>query len=321
MPLPTNNKGAECGSPCSSKGIPILTLRGRFSLSHRAHPQPRRGVTAVGDSRGAPHRGWERRRDGARRGTALQAAPSLYLRGTPSERPRRGSRTPRIAAGARGSPATRPAALTCLRDNAEPQPEGQRANSLHLRGCGRFGTVRSGAERPAPELCSRRSPAAATRGGGRGGSTGTASFSSGRPPPSAEPRGASGGYGAGRGGTGRAAGRRGGLHLRLRAEAGDGGCRHLHELTSHPLQRIAPRVSPSHGGAHLARGRARLLSPCLSVRSLEAHTCARAVLHPPRTHLCAHTHSCSFRDYGPPSCRPSTRTGSSCAALSTHTHP
>lgn len=127
--------------------------------------------------------------------------------------------------------------------------------------------------------------------------------------------------GAGRGGTGRAAGRRGGLHLRLRAEAGDGGCRHLHELTSHPLQRIAPRVSPSHGGAHLARGRARLLSPCLSVRSLEAHTCARAVLHPPRTHLCAHTHSCSFRDYGPPSCRPSTRTGSSCAALSTHTHP
>lgn len=181
--------------------------------------------------------------------------------------------------------------------------------------------VRCGAERPAPELCSRRSPAAATRGGGRGGSTGTASFSSGRPPPSAEPRGASGGYGAGRGGTGRAAGRRGGLHLRLRAEAGDGGCRHLHELTSHPLQRIAPRVSPSPGGAHLARGRARLLSPCLSVRSLEAHTCARAVLHPPRTHLCAHTHSCSFRDYGPPSCRPSTRTGSSCAALSTHTHP
>lgn len=69
--------------------------------------------------------------------------------------------------------------------------------------------VRCGAERPAPELCSRRSPAAATRGGGRGGSTGTASFSSGRPPPSAEPRGASGGYGAGRGGAVRG-GRRGG---------------------------------------------------------------------------------------------------------------
>ena len=74
MPLPTDNEGAERGSPCSRKGIPTVTLRGHFLPSHRAHPRSRRGVTAVGDSRGA-HRGGEQRRDGAGRGTALRAVP------------------------------------------------------------------------------------------------------------------------------------------------------------------------------------------------------------------------------------------------------
>lgn len=285
MPLPTNNKGAECGSPCSSKGIPILTLRGRFSPSHRAHPQPRRGVTAVGDSRGAPHRGWERRRDGARRGTALQAAPSLYLRGTPSERPRRGSRTPRIAAGARGSPATRPAALTCLRDNAEPQPEGQRANSLHLRGCGRFGAVRS-APRPscapgAPQL--RRRAAA-----GGEGAPGPLPFprAARRPPPNPAGRRA----GTGRGGAVRG-GRRGGGGG---CTCGSGQRRGMAAVgiatSSRPTRSSAsPRVCLPATGVHTLRVDAHgsYLPACLCApwKLTPAHVRSCT----PRGHTCVHT--------------------------------
>lgn len=111
-------------------------------------------------------------------------------------------------------------ALTCLRDNAEPEPEGQRANSLHLRGCGQVRAVRGGAERcgavrsaprpssapAAPQLRRRRQRAATGVGwGGVGWGEHRGRFLFLRPagPPAAlrrAPRGA----GAGRAGPGRA---------------------------------------------------------------------------------------------------------------------
>lgn len=169
------------------------------------------GLAATGAGRGGARgsRGGQRRSLPApgdtRRGDTPGARP---VGAAPSPRPRLLRRcragSPHPPAGARSLRGSLSAAHLPPRQ-CRARARGAACKLSSSPGLRAGGAVRSGAERPAPELCSRRAPAAATRGGGRGGSTGAVSFSSarpGRPPPSAEPAGRRAGGGAERGGAG-----------------------------------------------------------------------------------------------------------------------
>lgn len=248
-----------CRSPSG-----IGDLGPRSAGPRRGWGTPKRGVPGHGTSLSGM-------RDNAAASAGSQGHAGGSARSVPPEQPHP-QRARRCGAGGRAGSPQRNAHLPPRQSRARARGTGCKLSSSPGLRAGPCGAARSDAERNAPLPSSAPAAPQLRR---RAGSTGAASFSSGRPPPFAEPAGRRAGGGAGRAGPGRGGGRGGGAHLRLGAPVG---C-----LSAPPHLRGCPApacmvcIIPAAG--------------CKGVPHLCACVC---IIPAPRTHkhphTCAHTH-------------------------------